>query len=96
MHPVVSQYGDAITPIKKMLYEEPELFKVESTGVTVTLDSSVDLISRYCEKLPKDKYVKVFSINNTISLSVFLTVACYVGIIFHIPLLNLTLMVAVF
>lgn len=30
-------------------------YYVNSTGASVTLDSSVSLINRYCEKLPCDK-----------------------------------------
>ena len=32
---------------------------VESTGAFVTADSSIKLISKYCEKLPADKYVRL-------------------------------------
>lgn len=56
MHPMVSQYEDAITQTKKMIEdEEPEVIEVESTGAIVTLDSSIDLISRYCKRIPKDR-----------------------------------------
>ncbi|KAF1865258.1 hypothetical protein Lal_00004632 [Lupinus albus] len=34
-------------------------YHVNSTGASVTLDSSVGLINRYCEKLPHDKYSRV-------------------------------------
>ena len=30
-------------------------YYVESTGASVTLDSSVSLLNRYCEKLPCDE-----------------------------------------
>ncbi|XP_027190700.1 endoribonuclease Dicer homolog 3a isoform X2 [Cicer arietinum] len=33
-----------------------EAYYVDSTGASVTLDSSVSLINQYCEKLPRDKY----------------------------------------
>ncbi|PIA43114.1 hypothetical protein AQUCO_02000511v1 [Aquilegia coerulea] len=36
--------------------EEPNTYFVESTGASVTTDSSVSLIYRYCEKLPGDMY----------------------------------------
>lgn len=32
-----------------------EAYYVDSTGASVTLDSSVSLINQYCEKLPRDK-----------------------------------------
>ena len=48
---------DAISLVQKLSdNEETEAFYVELTGATVTADSSVNLIYRYCEKLPKDKY----------------------------------------
>jgi endoribonuclease Dicer len=37
--------------------DEP-LFRVESTGATVTLSSSVSLIYHYCSRLPSDEYFK--------------------------------------
>ncbi|XP_058069603.1 endoribonuclease Dicer homolog 3a [Magnolia sinica] len=37
-------------------HEDINAYSVESTGATVTPDSSVSLIYRYCEKLPGDKY----------------------------------------
>ncbi|XXG48939.1 hypothetical protein AAC387_Pa02g3257 [Persea americana] len=36
--------------------EDTNAYFVESTGATVTLDSSINLIKKYCEKLPGDKY----------------------------------------
>ncbi|MED6203666.1 helicase [Stylosanthes scabra] len=39
-----------ITEVKSHVYY------VESTGASVTLDSSVSLLNRYCEKLPCDEY----------------------------------------
>ncbi|XP_077233980.1 dicer-like 3 [Tasmannia lanceolata] len=41
---------------KEPFCEETKAYFVESTGATVTIDSSVSLIYRYCEKLPGDKY----------------------------------------
>ncbi|KAL5988342.1 helicase, partial [Asimina triloba] len=43
---------DPDTSISKAFYEEINVYSVESTGATVTPDSSVSLIYRYCEKLP--------------------------------------------
>ncbi|KAI3877798.1 hypothetical protein MKW92_013413 [Papaver armeniacum] len=48
--------------------EETEPYYVESTGASVTVDSSVSLIYRYCEKLPGDKY---FSPKPIFQLSLF-------------------------
>ncbi|XP_043722967.1 endoribonuclease Dicer homolog 3a isoform X4 [Telopea speciosissima] len=36
--------------------DETSAYVVESTGASVTADSSIGLIYRYCEKLPGDKY----------------------------------------
>ncbi|XAR57556.1 Ribonuclease III [Bertholletia excelsa] len=36
--------------------EETYVYYVDATGASVTTDSSVSLIHRYCEKLPGDKY----------------------------------------
>lgn len=35
-------------------------YVVDVTGASVTADSSVSLIHRYCEKLPSDKYGNAF------------------------------------
>ncbi|KAI3913389.1 hypothetical protein MKW98_003868 [Papaver atlanticum] len=48
--------------------EDTEPYYVESTGASVTVDSSVSLIYRYCEKLPGDKY---FSPKPIFQLSLF-------------------------
>ncbi|KAH0969724.1 hypothetical protein GBA52_028320 [Prunus armeniaca] len=37
-------------------FEETKAYYVNATGASVTADSSVSLIHRYCEKLPGDKY----------------------------------------
>ncbi|GAB4854001.1 helicase [Ancistrocladus abbreviatus] len=37
-------------------FQEADAYFVESTGASVTADSSVSLVHRYCEKLPGDKY----------------------------------------
>lgn len=37
--------------------DDSNLYTVDSTGAIVTVESSVNLIDRYCYKLPKDKYV---------------------------------------
>lgn len=46
--------------------KEIDAYYVDATGASVTQDSSVNLIHRYCEKLPRDKYGHFFSV---ISLS---------------------------
>ncbi|KAJ0977945.1 hypothetical protein J5N97_013419 [Dioscorea zingiberensis] len=41
----------------KVNYDEKiDSYHVESTGATLTADSSISLIYKYCEKLPRDKY----------------------------------------
>ncbi|XP_020536663.1 endoribonuclease Dicer homolog 3a isoform X2 [Jatropha curcas] len=42
--------------LKACMAEETEAYIVEGTGASVTADSSVSLIHRYCAKLPGDKY----------------------------------------
>lgn len=43
--------------ISRVCYvDETNAYLVESTGASITADSSVSLIHRYCAKLPGDKY----------------------------------------
>ncbi|KAL0006265.1 hypothetical protein SO802_013826 [Lithocarpus litseifolius] len=42
--------------LKACTTEEVNAYHVEATGASITADSSVNLIHRYCEKLPGDKY----------------------------------------
>lgn len=42
--------------LKACTYVKTKSYIVESTGASVTTDSSVNLIHRYCEKLPSDRY----------------------------------------
>ncbi|KAG1358569.1 putative Endoribonuclease Dicer [Cocos nucifera] len=42
--------------LKPSSSEEIDAYYVESTGARVTADSSVSLVYKYCEKLPRDKY----------------------------------------
>jgi len=39
----------------KMCSDEINAYCVESTGATVTADSGISLIYKYCEKLPGDR-----------------------------------------
>lgn len=48
---------DNITSFSDLPSEGKYSYRVDSTGATVTADSSVSLIHKYCEKLPKDRYV---------------------------------------
>jgi endoribonuclease Dicer len=43
--------------------EDINTYYVDGTGASVTADSSVNLVHRYCAKLPGDKYVYVFLVN---------------------------------
>lgn len=36
--------------------KETETYYVESTGASITADSSISLIHQYCAKLPREKY----------------------------------------
>nr|CAD1836220.1 unnamed protein product [Ananas comosus var. bracteatus] len=47
---------DNITSFSDLPSEGKYSYRVDSTGATVTADSSVSLIHKYCEKLPKDRY----------------------------------------
>ncbi|KAH7414675.1 hypothetical protein KP509_14G005300 [Ceratopteris richardii] len=38
--------------------ESMEIFQVESTGASVSIDSSISLITRFCSNLPGDKFYK--------------------------------------
>lgn len=46
--------------VKPCNFKEIEAYYVDSTGASVTAESSVSLIDRYCAKLPSDKYVSFF------------------------------------
>lgn len=57
---------DPDVSVSKLCFEEDtNSYFVESTGATVTLDSSINLIQKYCEKLPGDKYGIFFSLSTT-------------------------------
>ncbi|CAL5419477.1 unnamed protein product [Camellia sinensis] len=42
--------------LKACTIKEIDAYYVDATGASVTVDSSVNLIHRYCEKLPRDEY----------------------------------------
>lgn len=42
--------------VKPCLVKETNAYYVEATGASVTADSSVSLLNKYCEMLPGDKY----------------------------------------
>ncbi|GAV80701.1 Helicase_C domain-containing protein/Ribonuclease_3 domain-containing protein/PAZ domain-containing protein/dsRNA_bind domain-containing protein/ResIII domain-containing protein [Cephalotus follicularis] len=42
--------------LKPCTLEETNAYVVEATGASVTADSSVSVLNRYCEKLPRDKF----------------------------------------
>ncbi|XVF35247.1 hypothetical protein REPUB_Repub18cG0129200 [Reevesia pubescens] len=42
--------------LKDQTFEETNVYIVDATGASVTADSAVSLIHRYCQKLPGDKY----------------------------------------
>uniref|UniRef100_K4AJR2 Uncharacterized protein n=1 Tax=Setaria italica TaxID=4555 RepID=K4AJR2_SETIT len=44
------------TPSHDLPLEEKYIYHVDSTGATITADCCVNLIHKYCEKLPKDRY----------------------------------------
>nr|WOD55121.1 DICER-like protein 3 [Abelmoschus esculentus] len=48
--------GSDLCVLKDCSFEEPNIFVVDATGASVTTDSAVSLIHRYCGKLPGDKY----------------------------------------
>lgn len=45
---------DALFP-KTCTRDEEKEYCIESTGAKVTISSSISIIYRYCEKLPRDK-----------------------------------------
>lgn len=46
---------DHESKLRVFTVRKADAYYVDSTGASVTLDSSVILIKRYCEKLPRDK-----------------------------------------
>ncbi|KAF5743147.1 Ribonuclease III putative isoform 1 [Tripterygium wilfordii] len=44
--------------MKACHFKEMDIYVVDKTGASVTADSSVSLLQKYCEKLPGDKYYK--------------------------------------
>lgn len=42
--------------VKPCLVKETKAYYVEATGASVTADSSVSVLTKYCEMLPGDKY----------------------------------------
>ncbi|KAI5069811.1 hypothetical protein GOP47_0016112 [Adiantum capillus-veneris] len=42
----------------KIQTEDMEVFQVETTGATVSIDSSISLISRFCANLPGDRFYR--------------------------------------
>lgn len=47
--------------LKVCTTEERNAYTVDATGASVTADSSVSLVQKYCEMLPGDKYASVNS-----------------------------------
>ncbi|XP_068323627.1 endoribonuclease Dicer homolog 3a-like [Pyrus communis] len=45
-----------VCTLKACCFEETKLYRAKVTGASVTTDSSVSLIYRYCDKLPGDRY----------------------------------------
>lgn len=54
MHATVNQ-DPSHSPVKACNTNEVLPYVVESTGASVSADSSISLIHRYCQKLPQDK-----------------------------------------
>jgi hypothetical protein len=64
--------------LKACIFEEANVYHVDKTGASVTADSSVSLIHRYCEKLPGDKYGYIFLVYClTILTLIFLFILCF-------------------
>lgn len=57
--------------LKNPTVKETNVYIVDATGASVTADSAVSLLQRYCEKLPGDKYAFCFSCFIVISFSLF-------------------------
>lgn len=49
--------------LKPFTSEPMNVYTVNATGASVTADSSVSLIHRYCEKLPGDKYIYLYTLS---------------------------------
>jgi hypothetical protein len=50
------------TPSLDLPLQEKYIYHVESTGATITAECCVNLIYKYCEKLPKDRYACAFNL----------------------------------
>ena len=50
------------TPSHDLPLEEKYTYHVDSTGATITAGCCVNLIYKYCEKLPKDRYYLYFPV----------------------------------
>jgi endoribonuclease Dicer len=48
--------GPDSSVMKACIRKDTDTYYVEATGASATADSSVDVIHRYCGKLPGDKY----------------------------------------
>jgi endoribonuclease Dicer len=59
--------------------QEKYTYHVDSTGATITAECCVNLIRKYCEKLPKDRYTYLCS-----TISSFCCSFCLLGIPHHL------------
>lgn len=59
-----------VCTLKACCFEETKLYRAKVTGASVTTDSSVSLIYRYCDKLPGDRY-GYFALSLTSSIEHF-------------------------
>ncbi|KAK3027516.1 hypothetical protein RJ639_040231, partial [Escallonia herrerae] len=57
-HTAINRDPDACT-LRACNVKEIDTYCVDITGASVTADSSVSLVHRYCERLPRDKYESV-------------------------------------
>lgn len=58
--------------LKACTIKDTNTYYVDATGASVTADSSVSLIHRYCEKLPGDKYGNALNNLNIVSFILIL------------------------
>lgn len=58
LHTAINRDPDACV-VKPCFIEDTESYIVDVTGASVSANSSVNLIQKYCDKLPRDKYENI-------------------------------------
>lgn len=59
-HFALYRHGNPNVSSSELPMQDKYAYHVDSTGATITADCCVDLIRKYCEKLPKDRYTYAY------------------------------------